>query len=351
MPTNNILQIVTLCREIDEIAHRTYNDLSAACDDPCLRQFWETLRDEESGHIRFWRRFQELAGSIDYPDIFEHPEIIIADLQDILRRVEEHHQLRHSLANDPKGSLLLACRMEFLLLHPAIDALFQFQQHTELKASGPDEEIDYEQHVLHLLEMVRRYGEASDELDLLGESLYRLWKDNRKLATQAVTDTLTGLYNRRGFIGIATQLAYLCQRQKSPVGLLMLDIDHFKKVNDEHGHLAGDLVLQKVAHQIAATVRTSDLVGRFGGEEFVVLMPQSDLESLKKGAERIRAAVEATCTLGETITVSAGGVCAVLEGEIELGLQHLIQCADSLLYRAKNSGRNQVIAATCKERL
>jgi len=148
------------------------------------------------------------------------------------------------------------------------------------------------------------------------------------------TDPLTGVANRRAFDESLLQLLVTHETEEAPLSVAMLDLDQFKKINDEQGHLAGDRVLQDLSQLVRAIVREGDVVARFGGEEFVVLMPRTPLPSATKLAERLRERVAQK--LATTVSV---GVAASVRGE---GATSLLARADAALYRAKNDGRNCV---------
>jgi diguanylate cyclase (GGDEF)-like protein len=126
--------------------------------------------------------------------------------------------------------------------------------------------------------------------------------------------------------------------------VLMLDLDHFKNINDTYGHLAGDVVLKEVANRISRTIRAYDLVGRFGGEEFLVVLPECDKRELEVTSDRIRAAIGnapiAAASTEITVTTSIGGTVAAT-GMIEE--KEVLGTADSALYRAKDAGRNRTV--------
>ncbi len=170
----------------------------------------------------------------------------------------------------------------------------------------------------------------------------------------AITDGLTGLYNRHY---LNTHLDNVMQKSISnskPMAVLMMDMDHFKQVNDTHGHDAGDMVLKQLAEIILKSSRSADLVARYGGEEFVVILPETEANAARDVAERIRKTVETQefriNAKGDTIhkTISIG-LATFMEnpgnrttGEVATDL---LKQADEALYRAKNGGRNQVVAA------
>jgi diguanylate cyclase (GGDEF)-like protein len=178
-------------------------------------------------------------------------------------------------------------------------------------------------------------GTAFIVLVLAKEHTVRIIKD------AASTDELTGILNRRGFFAAAQQLIVHQARKGEPISVLMFDLDQFKSINDRFGHQVGDRALQTFATVAGANLRASDLVARFGGEEFVALLPGS-LADATVAAERVRQAYQAAagtvagCPLAATVSVGAAStaVCADLDS--------LLAAADSALYRAKTNGRNRV---------
>jgi diguanylate cyclase (GGDEF)-like protein len=167
-----------------------------------------------------------------------------------------------------------------------------------------------------------------------------------RLRSAALHDGLTGLLNRRFFRESLPQLQASANRRGAPLCLIMLDLDHFKRVNDTYGHLVGDQTLRAVSEALRESSRRSDLIARYGGEEFAVLCPDTDAETGLHVAERLRAAVEA---LGEAQlghpgpqTISLG--VAVQAGGQELMPEQLVDQADAAMYDAKRRGRNRAIA-------
>jgi diguanylate cyclase (GGDEF)-like protein len=166
------------------------------------------------------------------------------------------------------------------------------------------------------------------------------------LAIQAERDPLTGLYNRRGFERVFSRDAAQAERYGRPFAALAIDIDHFKSVNDRFGHETGDAVLRRVAAVIEATIRESDAAARFGGEEFVVILPETGLHAAREAAERLRAAVAGIasadpsipCDIRVSVGVSSMPECVVLPSR-------LLPSADEALYGAKRAGRDQVAVA------
>jgi diguanylate cyclase (GGDEF)-like protein len=172
-----------------------------------------------------------------------------------------------------------------------------------------------------------------------------LWSQNRKLAIDAQTDALTGLTNRRSLFAGMSALGRLAQRNRATVAVLIIDIDNFKRVNDQRGHQKGDEVLKKVARAIQQTVRRSDIVARFGGEEFLIFLPEVAPALLPEIAEKIRSGVRDLGDEVEGVTVSVGAASGLLEGDVDIALHKLIGQADGCLYEAKSKGKNASMIA------
>jgi diguanylate cyclase (GGDEF)-like protein len=173
------------------------------------------------------------------------------------------------------------------------------------------------------------------EIATLGVAFNRMADE---LKARARTDDLTGLPNFRAFRERIDAELERADRYPAAIGVLVLDLDHFKKYNDTHGHAGGNDALRRVAQTIRDTVRAVDFPARYGGEEFAVIVPQVDAAALAAIAERIRANVEA----GGMVTVSIGAAMYPRDG---VGRDALFQTADARLYEAKKAGRNRVVAS------
>jgi len=173
----------------------------------------------------------------------------------------------------------------------------------------------------------------------------QLQTKQRDLERLTRLDGLTGLYNRNTFVELTLRELNRAQRQGSATTILLLDLDHFKRVNDTWGHPAGDAVLKNVATLLGSSIRATDLAGRLGGEEFIILLPNTSEVAARKLAEKVRTKIEATPTLLETTsircTVSIGlaGTTALEK----LSFDTLYNNADKALYLAKQHGRNRVV--------
>lgn len=171
---------------------------------------------------------------------------------------------------------------------------------------------------------------------------HRLLLVKEALRREASRDSLTSLWNRKAILSILERDLLRAERDHQPVGLIMIDVDHFKAINDSRGHAAGDAVLRIIAGGIAAVVRPYDSVGRCGGEEFLIVAPGCDLAETWELAERVRSHV-AGCSIsvgGASVQVSLS--LGVATGEASTEIEKLLHDADTALYQAKNAGRNRV---------
>jgi two-component system cell cycle response regulator len=166
------------------------------------------------------------------------------------------------------------------------------------------------------------------------EEIYRL----------TTVDGLTQVYNKRYFLETLEREMSRAQRYRRELGLIMFDIDHFKKVNDTHGHLAGDHVLKHLASTLRPRIRREDMLARYGGEEFAIVLPEIDAANAVQFAEKVRVLIERTTFRYENVSIPVTisvGVAALASGARTPG--ELIEQADERLYRAKSAGRNKVV--------
>lgn len=174
------------------------------------------------------------------------------------------------------------------------------------------------------LKLATQIANAYDEI--------RQQSANLMTFTEVRTDPLTNVKNRRALDDAMQAQFAMLSRYDTPFSIVMFDMDHFKRINDEHGHLQGDKMLQDLARLLDEFVRETDIVTRYGGDEFVVVMPQTDLEGACMLSERLRANVQ-----GKMSTTISGGVSSAQKGDTQ---ESLLTRADAALYQAKTSGRN-----------
>jgi diguanylate cyclase (GGDEF)-like protein len=175
----------------------------------------------------------------------------------------------------------------------------------------------------------------------------RLLESQRRFREQAMRDGLTGLLNRAAVLAALERELARGQREGRPVGVLLADVDHFKGVNDTLGHQAGDEVLRQVAARLASALRPYDAVGRYGGEEFLIVLPGCDGPALADLAERVRQRVAAAPVTweGEAVAVTLSVGAAARAAADDADPAALLRAADEALYRAKRAGRNRVSLA------
>ncbi|RYX83467.1 diguanylate cyclase [bacterium] len=231
------------------------------------------------------------------------------------------------------------------------------------RVQGLEIAVDYISKPFAIPELVARVRAALRMQKLQAD----LKASNDQLSKLAITDALTGLYNRRGFDTQMEDELHRARRFRQPLGLAIFDLDRFKTVNDTYGHPQGDLVLQVFAETLLNLSRRVDKVARFGGEEFAVLLPNTDEVGAKIFAEKVRAAVEhtpvdcPTCGLGKTISVTVSGGVTILRPSDNTGhdgkvmpsiaqlADRLFEMADANLYRAKQGGRNCIQSQSTDE--
>jgi diguanylate cyclase (GGDEF)-like protein len=164
-----------------------------------------------------------------------------------------------------------------------------------------------------------------------------------KLRTQSLRDPLTGLYNRRYMEDALDRYLSMAERSGEPTTVIMIDLDHFKKLNDEHGHAKGDAVLRDAAAQLVGALRPADVVSRYGGEELLVILPACPIEDALLKAEVLRSRIESLSEIHGAAVSASFGVASV--PQTSLGKSDLIPMADAALYQAKQAGRNCVRTA------
>ncbi len=173
----------------------------------------------------------------------------------------------------------------------------------------------------------------------------RMRDSNHQLRELAMRDMLTGVLNARAYYEICDSMIRVAQRNRAPYAVLFVDLDHFKSINDTHGHAAGDIVLKSVADCLTRSLRASDALGRIGGEEFSIFLPNTDVEGAVHLAEGIRSAIESLMpSIGERRLKVTASIGVARNQHSEQTMKEIQQQADQAMYRAKAGGRNRVSA-------
>lgn len=338
MNATAMTRIVEQCLRLDNHATRLYTSLARYADSRDLKGFWQSLADQNEQHLLYWDRLVNWAQKGMLNNLFDNPEEILGELTGLQEKVHELAD-RCAMVRRKEKAFTMAFKLEFYLLHPAFETLTQYVATFNGDAvSG----FSYERFVNRLFEALQKNNLGTLELELVGEVIHRLWKENRRMAFLSNYDELTGIFNRRGLFNAITHLAHLAQRNENAVGVLMIDIDHFKGINDNFGHQFGDDMLRRVAACIRESVRASDVLGRYGGEEFLVFLSSVEPVSLGEVGEKVRRAIENMPNERASVTVSIGIAHGHVGREVEADVKVLIYQADEKLLVAKAAGRNRV---------
>ncbi|GAB4416524.1 MAG: hypothetical protein Kow002_02350 [Anaerolineales bacterium] len=304
------------------------------------------MAEEGKSRLEYWEQLQALAKKRELPNAFDDPTMIISELTgryQSIRSLQDRWQAEQTVNN----AFVIAYRLEAYKLHPAIRTLFQYYRPIT-DGAGPHEseaqavEID-ETNISAFVEALQAYGEVTPELELVGETLQRLWDQNKSLSRYSMLDELTGLLNRRGFLLMAKQIASLSKRGKTPLVAVALEIDSFKQINEIHGMKNGDEVIKAVGKKLQSMLRGSDLLGRFGGDEYVALLPETTLEGGLAVAEKIRETFTSFKPAGIPVTLSIGLAETMIKIDIEKELRELLRYVEGNLIVAKRQGENQIV--------
>ena len=277
-------EIIELCLSIDLKSCTTYNKFALESENLSLAAEWKLRAGEERNHILFWKQALVLSEQKQLPLIFKNP----VEVRDKLKKITKKIEQIFSKFNNYKLSseqLTLSFLLESYMLNPAFMTMFHDYSFIDKSI-----ENDYEKHILVFIDMIKCYHDNLNSLkvETFSETLYDLYLANKQLLKSSLQDSLTGLYNRRGFFDNIKPLLSLASRKNTDIGIIMIDFDDFKKVNDLSGHQIGDRVLKKTAAVIESDIRASCISARYGGDEFIVFSDIKNAESLHVICERIR---------------------------------------------------------------
>jgi diguanylate cyclase (GGDEF)-like protein len=313
------------------------------CVDDDVSQILGRLAVEEAAHVGWWRDLLEAWNEGLLPDMWTDSDEALARLQEVVSEIE---------ANAPVGvgpldvetALTAAVRLEFYALDPVFAEMLDL---AEPGVSRMRSEA-YSRHVERLVDAVERHFPTGSLTQFLAHVLRRTQRGNRLLTAYATRDVLTGLANRRALMTQLVQWTAWAGRYGHPVALLLVDIDLFKQVNDNYGHLTGDDVLRAFGAAIASVVRGADFAARYGGDEFAIIAPELDVSDAQALACRVLDAVRKIAVVGRdggAVKTSTSIGIGILNGPAEAHphpVDHLLAAADHSLYSAKQAGRDCV---------
>ena len=301
-------------------------------------------------HLNDFTAVQKMLNRMTDPTNWERYDLLQqlaakqGDHQTALAASQKYQQLRAQKDADARRLMLASYQTRLELAQEDTKAAEQARQAEQLAAA----EQKAQARLSLMLTVIVAAGMVTLVLALY---LYRSWQLQQKLQRLSDTDPLTGLLNRRAFLRQAEQLKLLAQRQQFPLALALIDLDFFKQINDQHGHQAGDAVLRAFADAAKATLRQTDVVGRFGGEEFILMTSQQNADALASLLQRLQHCFKQMCLqdsqIGFSVSFSAGTAALNIQHEIndEQAIEEAIRQADEQLYRAKGNGRQQVCMA------
>ncbi len=337
--------ILDLCVKMDDYAERLYESLAAACPDGDLARTFALLARDETEHSDWWTGLLQAWDQGLLPDVVNDTQALVERLETLYAELESI-PLDNLSRFSVDEMLALGARVEFFMIDPVFGELI------DLTEPGRSERrhAAYQAHLQRLIDAIGRHYSPDSLAGLLAQTLSRTWRDNLRLAIFATHDTLTGLYNRRALYTHLPQWAAWSARYGHPLVVLLIDVDYFKQVNDRCGHGVGDDALKSIAQALRRAVRASDLVIRYGGDEFAIIAPETSAEEYEDLCGRVLETVRALAIADDDggavpLTVSVGGVVAqVPAGSEPLRIDSLLADADRSLYAAKRAGRDRAAA-------
>jgi two-component system, chemotaxis family, response regulator WspR len=277
------------------------------------------------------------------------PDLIIMDWEmpklsgiETIKLLKENERTRNIPVIMATGVMTSSENLRKAMNAGAVDYIRKPIDHVELSARVHS--------ALLLGESKKEIKRRKKELENLNETLFllndTLEEKNQELYKAVITDSLTAVYNRGYLMEFLSKEFSRCKRHGLPLSCAMMDIDYFKGINDNHGHLVGDCVLKKLAAQVKGIIRHEDIYGRYGGEEFLLILPNSSEESSRIAAEKIRFNIENTPFSCDGMTLDIRISIGVADNNIgkPKTADQLVNQADKALYEAKHRGRNQTVS-------
>jgi diguanylate cyclase (GGDEF)-like protein len=340
-------RILELCVEADGIARDVYVGFAAACPDPGLARTFTELSRQEDEHIGWWLTLVELWDRGLLPDVFPQTDAVHADMLELVGDVRAL-TARDPAAMTPGEMLETAAKLEFFLLEPSFGDIIELSG----PATAADHREAYSEHVERLVTAIEHHRSSSPEGEsssFLARVLRRQWHATRGRAEASGSrDRLTGMISRASLLEHLEPWAAWSSRYGRAYGLMLVDIDRLGDINSDHGFAVGDRILTEVGEAVMASTRASDLVARYGGDEFIVLMPEADADDVRRAAQRLLVIVHTLALPSGSVarlpvSVSIGGavVCDAVNA-MPRPISEVLAAADHALHEAKSAGRDRV---------
>jgi diguanylate cyclase (GGDEF)-like protein len=337
-----ISEILKICLLLELEVFNLYKKFEESSSTPELRNFWNNVAEGKRKRVLFWEKALSLTEADILPDFFEDLEDIQDKLEKLRLNINELTVNIGDLSNNYE-ILAIAYKLEFLMMDPPLSTMFQLLGTINGVKSA---DCKYENPMTAFVNELLKHGEKIPQsVEFMEETIHSLLRDNKRLASESNIDILTGVHNRKGFFNAINPILHLAFRKKINVAIIIADIDDFKDVNFTYGHLGGDEALKNVASVIHSTMRKSDIIGRYGGGEFIIYADCMDLAGGNVLAERIRKNVETETkvSLGFKLTLSLGVASGQIGQTVENDIMVLMKKADDNLLKAKSSGKNKVV--------
>jgi diguanylate cyclase (GGDEF)-like protein len=333
-------EILESCVRVEQLAEAAYADMQKRCTDAAVAELFGEMAAEEAVHAQWWTEMLEAWDEGRLADVWTASD---SARQQISHTIDEIQRLDPGAGPlDAGTALTIAARLEFFALDPIFAELLDLSE-PGVARSRHDA---YSNHVARLVEALDRTFAPDSLPGFLSRILKRAETGNQAISEHATLDALTGLGNRRALAAQAGQWTSWAARYGSAVTFLLVDVDHFKTINEAWGHAVGDRVLIALAGALRTALRSADLVARYGGDEFAVLAPELEPDDARIVAQRIvRAARELKVEAGDgayvSLTVSVG-IATVFDppDSAPRPLDTLLAAAGRSLKAAKEGGRD-----------
>jgi diguanylate cyclase (GGDEF)-like protein len=326
-------EILETSIRLERHARDMYRALSQTCADETLASRYDQLADDERIHIDWWADLLMAWGAGLLPDIVDEHSARTR-LEDLDREIAAAEPADYRELSIDDG-LDLAVSLEYRLLDPVFGELLDLV----LPGSAEDVHAAYVRHIGRVVDTLRAHYSRPALARFHAEMLTSACARQGGPCTHSSYDQLTGLYNRRELLCHVTQELAWSRRYGRPLGVVVIDLDHFKDLDTDLGHQAADQAIGRVARTLKSTLRASDTLGRFGGDEFLVLAPETDGAGLEALMDRLVGAVRTANQDGAAVSVTAGAAWA--PGGLDVKPDTLIAQADRSMYAAKAAGRDR----------